>query len=152
MNNFTFTGRFGKDPECRNTQNGKTLCSFTVGVRTSKKLQDGTYATYWVNCQAWEHQARYISQTAKKGSMFTGSGEMRTDSYTAADGSTKQFTYVLLNDGMVSVPVTPTQQNAQSAPSAPVVPTAQVPVAPVQNVADPLALGGAEDVQLPFEI
>ena len=161
MNNFAFTGRIGKDPEQRQTQSGKLLCSFTVGVRTSKKMQDGTYATFWVNCQAWEQQARYILQTAKKGSFFTGSGEFRTEKYQGQDGTEKTYSYVLLNDGTVATPILP-QNNAQTAPAtpapqyaptptAPVAPIAPVPTQPEQTI-DPLALGGLDNVPLPFEI
>ena len=166
MNNFTFTGRLGKDPEQRQTQSGKLLCSFTVGVRTSRKMQDGSYATFWVNCQAWEQQARYILQTAKKGSFFTGSGEFRTEKYQGQDGTEKTYSYVLLNDGTVATPILPPQNQVQ-APVAPVAPAPQnmpqvapaapvAPVAPAPTVApapvDPLGFGGTDNVQLPFEI
>lgn len=165
MNNFAFTGRIGKDPEQRQTQSGKLLCSFTVGVRTSKKMQDGTYATFWVNCQAWEQQARYILQTAKKGSFFTGSGEFRTEKYQGQDGTEKTYSYVLLNDGTVATPILP-QNNAQTAPAAPTTPAPQyapTPTAPVQQfapvapttpapTADEILTGGLDNVPLPFEI
>lgn len=162
MNNFTFTGRLGKDPEQRQTQSGKLLCNFTVGVRTTKKEGD-YYATYWLNCQAWEQQARYILQNAKKGSFFTGSGEMRTDDYTGSDGQKKTYTYCLLREGVISTPATMQTSQPQTAPTAPapqnlppaqpaqVAPVAPTAPAPTVNTNEDL-FGGTENVQLPFEI
>ena len=32
MNNWNFTGNLGKNAEIKTTQNGKTICSFSVAV------------------------------------------------------------------------------------------------------------------------
>lgn len=165
MNIFTFTGRLTKDPVLKTTSQGKNYCDFSLAIETSQKKQDGTYQAAFIDCRAWEGRAQYIARTAKKGTMFSGSGEYRLDSYTGQDGQQKRFAYVLINNGLVCAPIRAEQtQAAPAAPTAPAPQYAPTPAVPLQQftapaaptapapTADEILTGGLDNVPLPFEI
>lgn len=61
MNKVIILGRMVKDVELRRTQNNKPVCSFTVAVNRRTKDKDGKYEADFINCQAWDKLAEFIS-------------------------------------------------------------------------------------------
>lgn len=74
MNQVILTGRLTKDPELRQTQSNKAVCTFTLAVQETKDKAN------FINCVAWEKTAENISHFFFKGNpiMVVGSWETRT--------------------------------------------------------------------------
>ena len=72
MNNLTIAGNVGKDAEVRNTQNGKTVCNFTVAVSGRSKDADST----WFDCALWGERGEKLAQYIRKGDKITVAGEV----------------------------------------------------------------------------
>jgi len=72
MNNLTIAGNIGKDAEVRQTQNGKTVCGFTVAVSGRGKDAEST----WFDCSLWGERADKLAPYLRKGDKVTVSGEV----------------------------------------------------------------------------
>lgn len=79
MNVFSFSGNLTRDPELRKTQDGKSVCSFTVALNRMNK------ATF-VDCVIWEKGAETLAQYCKKGDRIAGSGRLSNRSWVQEDG------------------------------------------------------------------
>ena len=75
MNQVMLSGRFTRDPEIRQTTNGKAVVSFTLAVQKDKEKAD------FINCVAWEKVAKTIVQYFKKGDPIIVFGRLDTRSY-----------------------------------------------------------------------
>lgn len=80
MNFCFYIGRITKDPELRKTQNGKSVCSFSLAVN---RIPEGVD---FIDCVAWERTAEILTQYTHKGNKLAVSGEMRNRSYEDRDG------------------------------------------------------------------
>ena len=81
MNKCVIVGRLTKDVELKTTQNGVSVCSFTVAVNRKFKNADGNYDADFINCVAWRGQAEFLSKYFEKGSMVGIAGSIQTRSY-----------------------------------------------------------------------
>lgn len=89
MNKVIILGRITKDIELRQTQNGKSVSSFTVAVNRGKDMPSD-----FINCVAFNKAAEIISQYFGKGSQILIEGNIKTGSYEAQDGSKRYTTDV----------------------------------------------------------
>ena len=69
-------GNMTKDPEKKITQNGKTVCSFSVAVK--RRFQD---VTDFHDCVAWGNTAEAICRNFHKGKEILVEGELQKRSY-----------------------------------------------------------------------
>ena len=69
MNNCTFFGRLGADPEIKNLPNGSTVARFTLAVSQmyTDKSGEKKEGTQWVTCIAWDKQAEFAQKHLGKG-------------------------------------------------------------------------------------
>lgn len=82
MNKVILMGRLTADPELRQTQNGTSVCRFTVAVnRKFADKQTGERQADFVNCIARAKTAEFVSRYFNKGQMIAVEGELRTGSY-----------------------------------------------------------------------
>lgn len=81
MNKVILTGRLTADSELRQSQNGKSICRFTVAVNRSYKNDKGEYDADFISCTAFGQKAQFISQYFNKGSLICIEGELRTGKY-----------------------------------------------------------------------
>lgn len=74
MNNISIIGRLGKDPEIRQTTNGKSVCNFSVAVnrRFNKDESD------WFNVTCWGKTAEFASNYLSKGRLVAVTGRMES--------------------------------------------------------------------------
>lgn len=72
MNNWTITGRVGKDAVLRNTKGGDPVLGFSVAVDQRK---GGEKVTLWVDCSVWGKRAEALEQYITKGSTVSVTGE-----------------------------------------------------------------------------
>ena len=88
----TFHGNLTRDPELKTGKTGTAFCSFTVGVRTSRKNKDGNgYISNFYECVAYGKNAEYFTSRAQKGTHVFVGGDLAMDDYVAKDG-TKRIT------------------------------------------------------------
>ena len=93
MNNISVSGRLARDPECKEFNDGKTVCDFSIAVNGYKKED-----TVWIKVKAWGNRAKSCSKFCKKGSLVNVSGSIRSNAWTAKDGSSRKELYILASD------------------------------------------------------
>lgn len=91
VNDCTFIGRLGKDPEVRDLQSGDKVASFTMALSKSWKDKDGNKQekTTWINCSVFGKQAEVIQKYVKKGDLLYVESELQVDDY-EKDGQKRQ--------------------------------------------------------------
>ena len=98
LNNCTFIGRLGRDPEIKAMQSGGNVCNFSLAVGSSWKDKSGEKQeeTEWVSCVAYDKLADICEQYLTKGSQIYVSGKMKTKKFQGKDGSEKTATQIIL--------------------------------------------------------
>ena len=81
MNKVIITGRLTADSELRQSQNGKSVCRFTIATNRNFKNDKGEYDADFVSCIAFGQKAEFISRYFNKGSMICVEGSLRTGKY-----------------------------------------------------------------------
>lgn len=77
MNNCSFIGRLGRDPEMRYTTNGKAVVSFSLAVNRDGKKDESD----WINFVAWEKTAEVVAQYCHKGDLIGVTGTLQQRSW-----------------------------------------------------------------------
>ena len=93
MNSINLSGRLVRDPECREFQDGKTVCDFTIANNGYKK-EDPLF----IKIKAWDKRAKSCAKFCKKGSLVNVTGALRLNSWQAKDGTNRKEIYVLASD------------------------------------------------------
>ena len=92
MNKVVLIGRLTRDPELKFTPGAGTAvatCSLAVDRRIKK---EGQPEADFINCVAFGKTAEIMAQYLSKGKLIGVSGNIRTGSYDAKDG-TKRYTF-----------------------------------------------------------
>lgn len=97
MNKVELVGNLSRDPETRQVGES-TVCSFSVACNRSRPNKDGKRDADFINCVAWNKTAEFIAKYFRKGSSIGVTGEIRTRSYEAQDGSKRYSTEVLVSE------------------------------------------------------
>lgn len=90
---ITIVGNLTADPETRTTQNGGTVCNFTIASTPrqynsqSGQWEDGP--ALFLRCAAWRDLAAHCAQSLSKGMRVIAQGRLRQHSYQAQDGSNR---------------------------------------------------------------
>ena len=87
LNHCTFIGNLVRDPELRATQNGTSVCNFTIAA------EDGwgdKKHTEFVNCVAWSKNAENLNSYQHKGNRLYVQGRMHTRTWDNKEG-VKQY-------------------------------------------------------------
>ena len=88
MNKVVLMGRLTRDPELRFAAgSGKGVCRFTVAINRQFKRDESDF----INCVAFGKTGETISEHFAKGNRIALTGNIRTGSYEAQDG-TKRYT------------------------------------------------------------
>lgn len=93
MNNVSVSGRLVRDPDCKEFEDGKAVCDFTLAVNGYRKED-----TVFVKIKAWAARAKSCAKFCKKGSLVNVSGSLRGNSWTAKDGTKRREIYILASD------------------------------------------------------
>ncbi len=80
-------GNMGRDPQVRDTSNGKKVCSFSVAVNGRGKV-DGRWqkTTEWYSVTCFGQTAEFIGEHGTKGRTIICVGEVRINSYVNKSG------------------------------------------------------------------
>ncbi len=92
MNSFFAIGRLTKDPEKRTTQNGTSVCTFTLAVDRRYKNADGERQADFFPVVCWRHTADFAAEYLSKGKLAGVIGEMQTRSYEDKSGVKRYIT------------------------------------------------------------
>lgn len=87
INKAVIQGRLVRDPELRHTQNGKSVCSFTIAWNT--KVGDKEEKLF-LNCTAWNRTADNVSKWFKKGQEAVVVGSLKTKQWEDNQGNKRQ--------------------------------------------------------------
>lgn len=94
MNNFTGIGRIVNNLELRSTNNGNSVCQFTIAINEGYGDKE---RTDFIDCVAWNKRAESICKYCDKGVKVAVEGKLQTDSY-EKDGKKIKTTKVLVNE------------------------------------------------------
>lgn len=86
MNKVILTGNICRDCELVNTASGKPLLINIIAVQRDFKNANGEYDTDFIHFTAWDNNATFLSQYAKKGDKVELVGRWETGSYETANG------------------------------------------------------------------
>lgn len=90
MNQIVLVGRLSKDPELRETEEGKKVASITLAISRNYKNAEGVYDTDFIDCVLWNNIAENTVEYVKKGDIIGVKGRVQTN---ITDG--KKYTNVV---------------------------------------------------------
>ena len=113
MNKVILIGRLTKDPEIRYTQNNTPVCNFTLAVdrRFSKDKQAD-----FINCQAWQKTAEFITKYFGKGNLLAIVGRIQTRTWEDNEGKKRYITEVIVDEVYFAGSKTETDKVADTRP------------------------------------
>ena len=94
MNNFTGIGRIVNNLELRSTNNGNSVCQFTIAINEGYGDKE---RTDFIDCVAWNKRAESICKYCDKGVKVAIEGKLQTDTY-EKEGKKIKTTKVLVNE------------------------------------------------------
>lgn len=89
MNKILVIGNVTNEPDKRATQNGTSVCSFTVAVNRRFPGADGQKQTDFYRVNTWRGLADVCGKYVTKGSKVAVVGELQPRMYEAKDGTTR---------------------------------------------------------------
>lgn len=117
MNSINLVGRLVSDPELKQTQSGKSVCSFTLAV-SRPRVKD---TTDFINVVVWEKSAEYLTNYGRKGNLVAVTGVLTSRKYDDKDGNHRTAFEVVCDlvslcesrdKGQGGVSVTPTNKSS----------------------------------------
>ncbi len=123
MNKLNIVGNLVRDPETRITQNGITVCSFTVAV--NRRHREGQPEADFFRVSAWRQLGENCQKYLAKGRKVAVSGSVSVSAYKDSSGQARAQLEVTADDvefltpkGEATAPYEPPTPNAvTSAPS-----------------------------------
>lgn len=91
MNKVILIGNLTRDPELSTTNNGVSVCRFSIAVQRRFASAEGGNQADFFNIVVWRGQADNCHKFLKKGSKCAVVGRLQNSSYEAQDG-TKRYT------------------------------------------------------------
>lgn len=81
LNQVVIVGRLVKDPELKETEEGKKVANITLAVPRNFKNIDGEYDTDFIDCTLWTGIAENTSEYCKKGDLIGVKGRLQVSKY-----------------------------------------------------------------------
>ena len=97
FNLVVLTGRLTADAELKTTNNGVSVCSFTIAVERRYKQGEERQADF-INIVAWRQTAEFVSKHFSKGNMIGIEGSIQTRKYQDKDGNNRTAFEVVANN------------------------------------------------------
>lgn len=99
MNKVTLMGRLTKEPEIRyTTGNNTAVASFTLAVNKRFQKQGEKKKADFINCQAWDKTAEFISKYFQKGNQVAVVGRIQTRTWDDTEGKKHYVTEVVVEE------------------------------------------------------
>lgn len=109
LNKVMLIGRLGRDPECKITQSGKSVCLFTLATDTG---YGDNKKTDWHNITVFDKAADNCAKFLRKGSPVYVEGRISYDAY-EKDGIKHTTTKIIANTVLF---IATSKVNAQAPP------------------------------------
>jgi len=94
LNQIVIVGRLVRDPDVRETENGKKVSDIKLAVPRSFKNAEGEYDTDFISCVLWAGIAENTAEYCKKGDLIGIKGRIQTKSI-EEEGKTKDVMEVV---------------------------------------------------------
>lgn len=98
LNVVALMGRLVYEPELKTTQNGTSVCSFSIAVDRTYTPKGEERKADFIDIVAWRQTAEFICKYFQKGSMIAIDGSIQTRSYQDKQGSSRTKVEVLANN------------------------------------------------------
>ena len=98
MNKVILIGRVTKDVELATTNNGISVCKFTLAVQRKYSNAEGEKDTDFINIETWRTTAENCHKYLKKGSRCAVVGRIQNNSYDAQDGTKRYVTLIVADE------------------------------------------------------
>ena len=90
MNSVNISGRLTRDPQLRQTQNGKSVANFSIAVQRPG-IRD---TTDFIDCVAWDKTAEFVNNFFHKGKYIEISGVLTMRDFETNAGEKRKITEV----------------------------------------------------------
>lgn len=99
FNKVTLMGNLTRDPELRTTQNGNSVCNFSLAVNRTWRNADGEQQEEvdFIDCVAWGKAGELIEQYTNKGRPLLVSGRLKQDTW-EQEGNKRSKLEVVVED------------------------------------------------------
>ena len=81
LNQLVLVGRLVREPELKETENGKKVTNITLAVSKNYKNAEGVYDTDFIDCTLWNSVAENTAEYCKVGDMVGIKGRVESYSY-----------------------------------------------------------------------
>ncbi len=95
LNQIVVVGRLVRNPELRETENGKKVSNITLAIPRSYKNLKGEYETDYIDCVLWTGIAENTTEYCKKGDLIGVKGRVQTRVFETEDEKRKHVTEVV---------------------------------------------------------
>lgn len=95
LNIVALMGRLTHTPELKTTQNGTSVCSFSIAVDRTYTPKGEERKADFIDIVAWRQTAEFICKYFQKGSMIAIEGSLQTRQYQDKNGNNRTATEVL---------------------------------------------------------
>lgn len=89
LNQTVLVGRIVRNPELKETENGKKVTNLTLAIPRSYKNENGEYDTDFIDVTLWNGVAENANEYLKKGDLVGVKGRITSFSKELEDGSHK---------------------------------------------------------------
>ena len=94
LNKAILNGRLTKATELKQTQNGKSVCGFTIAVDRSRDREK----TDFIPIVAWNKTAEFVNQWFGKGDLITIVGRIEVRNYDDKNGNKRTATEIIAEE------------------------------------------------------
>lgn len=113
MNKSFLIGNLTKDPESRTTQNGVSLCNFTIAVNRRMGASAGQPEAEFVRVTAWRQLGEICLRYLSKGKKVAVVGSMTASAYIDNDGKARANLLLTADDVEFLSPRSDAEADAQ---------------------------------------
>lgn len=98
LNVAVIMGRLARDPELRQTTNGKNVASFRIACDRGRRDANGQSQADWFDVVAWDRTAEFVCKYFQKGSLIIVDGRLQSRSYQDKAGNNRTAIEIVANN------------------------------------------------------
>lgn len=98
LNVVAIMGRLAADPQMRQTQAGKSVCSFRIACDRGRKDANGQSQADWFDVVAWGNTAQFVCRYFQKGSPIIIDGRLQSHQYQDKAGNNRTAIEIVANN------------------------------------------------------
>lgn len=95
LNSITIMGRLTRPAELRQTNSGKSVCSFAIAVDRDFKGANGEKEVDFIDVVAWGNTAEFVARYLDKGRMAIVKGRLQIREWTDKEGNKRRNAEVI---------------------------------------------------------